>query len=484
MTTSSSDQTASTLAPEPVSKNRRWRASAHTKARLSRQAGFWAVAFSFLAVTAFSTAPSALYGLYAQRDPRHCGARGGRLPGLEVAARTSRRPRPHGLRAWPYRRHRHRVHHGLGRGLQRCADKSSLARYEPYALTLPFIVVLISLLAAVVLVALAPEGHAAVKPRPRYRPQRLATPANGHGQFVAATTGAFAAFTVGGLFAGLTGTFLTALVHRLSPGLIGLTIFLSYGAGVVSQATTTSWPAHRLLAAGIPPVILGVLLLVASAWTTPPSLGLFLISSVVAGAGVGAMIRGCLNDRYLHRRSGRSGQRRGDAVHRRLRRRVDSGDRRWHRPAASQPPGNSVDLRPCRGSRDPRCRTHPRPPAGRQRRRHHLGQTRSRCPRSVGASVLIWARFECRHFTSLGSTGPCSRPHARTGRRTQAPSFQPARRLYRSLPHRGFERYTDRIPNITRGRSSRKKIPLLAGPSRDAGGGTRTPDTRIMIPLL
>ena len=46
----------------------RWRASARAKARLSRQSGFWAVAFSFLAVSAFSTAPSALYGLYAHRD--------------------------------------------------------------------------------------------------------------------------------------------------------------------------------------------------------------------------------------------------------------------------------------------------------------------------------------------------------------------------------------------------------------------------------
>lgn len=36
--------------------------------RLSRRAGFWAIAGSFLAVTAFSTAPSSLYGLYAHRD--------------------------------------------------------------------------------------------------------------------------------------------------------------------------------------------------------------------------------------------------------------------------------------------------------------------------------------------------------------------------------------------------------------------------------
>jgi hypothetical protein len=33
---------------------------------LSRRAAFWAVAFAFLAVTAFSTAPSSLYGLIEQ----------------------------------------------------------------------------------------------------------------------------------------------------------------------------------------------------------------------------------------------------------------------------------------------------------------------------------------------------------------------------------------------------------------------------------
>jgi MFS family permease len=42
--------------------------SAPSLPRLSRQAGFWAIAFSFLVVSAFSTAPSALYGLYQQHD--------------------------------------------------------------------------------------------------------------------------------------------------------------------------------------------------------------------------------------------------------------------------------------------------------------------------------------------------------------------------------------------------------------------------------
>ena len=36
--------------------------------RLSRRAGFWAIAFSFWVVAAFSTAPSSLYGLYEQRE--------------------------------------------------------------------------------------------------------------------------------------------------------------------------------------------------------------------------------------------------------------------------------------------------------------------------------------------------------------------------------------------------------------------------------
>ena len=37
------------------------RARVRTMPRLSRSAGFWAVAFSFLVVAAFSTAPSSLY---------------------------------------------------------------------------------------------------------------------------------------------------------------------------------------------------------------------------------------------------------------------------------------------------------------------------------------------------------------------------------------------------------------------------------------
>ena len=39
-----------------------------SRVRTSRRFGFWAVGYALLALTAFSTAPSPLYGLYQQRD--------------------------------------------------------------------------------------------------------------------------------------------------------------------------------------------------------------------------------------------------------------------------------------------------------------------------------------------------------------------------------------------------------------------------------
>jgi MFS family permease len=169
-----------------------------------------------------------------------------------------------------------------------------LARYVAHPLTLSFIVFLAALVGAVVFVTLAPEGHAAIHPRPRYHPQRLRAPANAPQQFIAATTGAFMSFAIFGLFAGLAGAFLAGPLHHPSPALTGLTIFLTFGTGVLVQSVTTSWPAHRLVAAGIAPMIAGLGVLVTSAWTLPPSLALFLIAGILIGAGSGAIFRASL----------------------------------------------------------------------------------------------------------------------------------------------------------------------------------------------
>jgi MFS family permease len=322
--------------------------------RLSRSAGFWAVAFSFLVVAAFSTAPSSLYGLYEQREHLssltvtlvyavyalgvvgslllvgHVSDWYGRrvvllpaiavaiaaavlflvwrsLPGLFVARvltgvavgaavatatafLTDLDSGPAGL---PTRRA------GIVSTIANIGGLALgplivgvLARYEQHGLTLPFQVFLVALVFACIAIALSPEGHPAAHPRPRYRPQHLSVPANARRQFTAATAGAFLCFAVFGLVAGLAGSFLAGPLP--SPALCGLTIFLSFGTGVVVQTTTTNWRAYRLIAAGIVPALLGLGLLVTSAWTSPPSLALFLVGGIVSGAGGGAIFRGSL----------------------------------------------------------------------------------------------------------------------------------------------------------------------------------------------
>jgi len=324
--------------------------------RLSRRAGFWVVAFAFLAVSALSTAPSSLYGLYEHRLHLasitltivyavyalgivtslvlvgHLSDWYGRRPVLLPALGTGV------LATVVFLVWRSlagllvaRVLTGLALGAALATATAFItdldgvpgeadtrragivatsanigglalgpliaglvARYVGDPLTTPFVVLLVALVAGTALVALSPEGHPAIQPRPKYHPQRLAAPPNARRQFAAAATGVLTAFSVGGLFAGLAGTYLARSLHHPSPALTGLAIFLTFGAGVLVQTTTTHWPAHRLVAAGIAPLICGLALLVVSAWTSPPSLALFLTSAFVAGAGVGAITRGSL----------------------------------------------------------------------------------------------------------------------------------------------------------------------------------------------
>lgn len=333
-----------------------WRASAGAVPRLSRRAGLWAVAFSFLVVTAFSTAPSSLYGLYEHEEhlssltitiiyavyavgivaslllAGHVSDWYGRrvvlLPALAVAVAaavvflvwrslvgllvarmltgiaigavvatatafiTDLDSGPAGEAT----RRAGIVTTIANIGGLACGPLIAglLARYEPHGLTLPFQVFLVALVLAGLAVALAPEGHPPAHPRPGYRPQHLSVPAQARRQLTAAAAGVFLCFAVFGLFAGLAATFLAGPLHQPSPALCGLTIFLSFGAGVVVQTTTTSWSAHRLIAAGIVPALAGLGVLVASAWTSPPSLALFVISGVIVGVGGGAIFRGSL----------------------------------------------------------------------------------------------------------------------------------------------------------------------------------------------
>src|SRR5262245_5302504 len=322
--------------------------------RLSRAAGFWAIALSFLAVTSFSTAPSALYGIYERQLDLSSltvtlvyavyavgvavslvlaghvsdwyGRRAVLLPSLALAMLAAlifitSKSLPALLVA--------RVLTGVTLGasvatatayladLDAGADgmptrrstivatmvnvggiavgpllAGVLASYAPDPLTLPYVVTLIGLVAAAFAVGLAPEGREPAHPRPRYRPQRLKPPANARGRFMAAVVGVFLAFAAGGLFAGLAGTFLAGTLHHPSPALAGLANLLAFGSAVAVQVATLRWPVFRQLIAGIAGMGAGLAVLVVATWTT--GLALFLIGGALVGAGNGAIFRASL----------------------------------------------------------------------------------------------------------------------------------------------------------------------------------------------
>jgi MFS family permease len=155
-------------------------------------------------------------------------------------------------------------------------------------------VFLIAAALAVVAVAVSPETRPAVKPRPRYRPQRASVPAEARGEFYAAALSAFTVFSAVGLFAGLSGLFLVVALHHPSHGLAGATLFAVFSAAVISQLATMTWSPRRVLGAGTAMMLLGLAVTVTAVWLPAPSLGLFILGGAVTGAGGGAIFKGAV----------------------------------------------------------------------------------------------------------------------------------------------------------------------------------------------
>ena len=224
--------------------------------------GFWAVAFAFTALMAFTTVPTPLWSLFAQRDhfssltitvafavyavavalslflaghlSDFYGRRRVLVPAL--ALNVSRRSV---FVAWPALPGLlvARVLSGLGVGAVTAtatvwlAELDSrrrpragahraqiigtaanlgglglggliagvLAQWVGHALTLPFLVLVGALLIGLIAISLAPETRLAASPRPRYRPQRVSVPARSRGRFFGAATAAAITFAIFGL---------------------------------------------------------------------------------------------------------------------------------------------------------------------------------------------------------------------------------------------------------------------------------------------
>jgi MFS family permease len=320
--------------------------------------GFWAVAFAYLTVMAFSAVPSPLYGIYQARDGfssftitliyaayaigvvtallflGHVSDWHGRrrvllpaiglsivsaliflvwrdLPGLFVARVIN--GLSVGVVAATATAYLAELHSGNrpdasprrgqlvattvnigGLGVGPLVS-GTLAEYVRDPLAVPYIVILAALALAFLVVALTPETRLRPFPRPAYRPQRVSVPREARGTFFAAGTATFLAFGAIGLFLGLTSTFLVGALHDRSHALAGVTIFAVAAGAVLAQTSTLAWPLRRLLATGIGAMLAGLALTVLAAWLPTPNLAVFLVGGMLTGAGGGMVFKGSVS---------------------------------------------------------------------------------------------------------------------------------------------------------------------------------------------
>jgi MFS family permease len=156
----------------------------------------------------------------------------------------------------------------------------------------PYEVFLVLLLLTAVGVALVPETVERMETRPAYRPQRVALPADAKPLFFASAIGAFAAFAIFGLFTSLAPTFLAGVLHHTSRLLAGVVTFVVFSAGALSQVVFVRLARRTQLRLGL--VLMSVGLVGIAAGGLVPSLWLFVLGGVVAGAGVGLVFRGAV----------------------------------------------------------------------------------------------------------------------------------------------------------------------------------------------
>lgn len=170
----------------------------------------------------------------------------------------------------------------------------ALAQWAGHPLTLPFLVLGAATALALVAITLAPDTHASLPERRRYRPQRVAVPEGSRARFFAAAAGAGITFALFGLITSLAPSFLSGTLHQPSHALAGAISFAMFAAAAIAQTIAGARPPQQLLARAVPALLIGIALLTAAVWLPTPSFSLFLIGDLVAGAGAGLMFKGAL----------------------------------------------------------------------------------------------------------------------------------------------------------------------------------------------
>jgi MFS family permease len=169
-----------------------------------------------------------------------------------------------------------------------------LAQWAGHPLTLPFLVLGGSMALALAAISFAPETHASPVVRPRYRPQRVSVPQISRARFFAAGVGGGITFALFGLITSLAPSFLAGTLHQPSRALAGTVSFAMFATAAIAQTMAGSRPSQQLLASAIPALLIGIALLTVAVWLPTPSFSLFLAGDLAAGAGAGLMFKGAL----------------------------------------------------------------------------------------------------------------------------------------------------------------------------------------------
>jgi MFS family permease len=180
---------------------------------------------------------------------------------------------------------------GLGLG---ALVSGALAQWAARPLVVPFLVFLVALVLAWVGILASPETRGRASELPRYRPQRISVPARSRGRFLAAALGAGITFAVFGLLTSLAPDFLAGTLHQPSHALAGAVAFTAFATAALAQTLAASRTTRQLLIAAIPALIAGLGLLTVAVWLPSPSFGVFLAGDFVVGAGSGLMFKGAI----------------------------------------------------------------------------------------------------------------------------------------------------------------------------------------------
>ncbi|GAA1707447.1 MFS transporter [Kribbella yunnanensis] len=167
-----------------------------------------------------------------------------------------------------------------------------LAQYVASPLERPYEIFLVLLLLSAVGIALVPETVERLEERPAYRPQRVALPSAAKPLFFASAIGAFAAFSIFGLFTSLAPTFLAGVLRQPSRILAGVVTFAVFIAGAGSQVVFVRMERRNQLRLGLTFMSVGLVGIATGGLI--PNLALFVIGGVIAGAGVGLVFRGAV----------------------------------------------------------------------------------------------------------------------------------------------------------------------------------------------